>query len=136
VLVVNDDPDACELIARIVESAGWAADRVHSSDDAIDALVGAQPTFKAVLIDFSSGGTGMGINLLDVIRRTAGITDVPVVLLTRTTTNRVFAWESGADGFLVRPFHGDDLINELMAVFSRSTEERDAYRQEQLASSS
>jgi DNA-binding response OmpR family regulator len=136
VLVVNDDADACELIARIVESAGWAADRVHSSDDAVDALVGAQPSFKAVLIDFSSGGTGMGINLLDVIRRTAGITDVPVVLLTRTTTNRVFAWESGADGFLVRPFHSDDVINELMAVFSRSPEEREAYRQEQLASSS
>jgi DNA-binding response OmpR family regulator len=136
VLIVNDDADACELVARIIESAGWAADRAHSSDEALESLLESKPVAKAVLIDFTSGGTGMGLNLLDTIRRTPGISDLVVVLLTRTTSNRVFAWESGADGFLVRPFHGDDLINELTAVFARSPDEREAYRQEQLASSS
>ena len=32
-----------------------------------------------------------------------------------------------------RPFHADDLINEIYAVLTRSDEERDAWREEQLA---
>lgn len=133
VLVVDDNADACELIARIVESAGWTATRCYSPDDALEKLDNGDPPFKAVIADFQSGGTGAGLELLDAVRRSKDFKEVPVLLLTRNETNRMFAWESGADAFLVRPFHADDLINEVYAVLTRSTEERAAWREEQLA---
>jgi len=133
VLVVDDHADACELIARIVESAGWTATRSYSQDDALEKLDKGDPPFKAVVVDFQSGGTGASLELLDAIRRNRDLVDIPVLLLTQSDTNRMFAWESGADAFLVRPFHADDLINEIYAVLTRSTDERDAWREEQLA---
>lgn len=133
VLVVDDNADACELIARIVESAGWTATRCYSQDDALHKLDTGDPPFKAVVADFQSGGTGASLELLDAIRRDRDLAEVPVLLLTHSETNRLYAWESGADAFLVRPFHADDLINEIYAVLTRSNDERDAYREEQLA---
>ena len=133
VLVVDDNADACELIARIVESAGWTATRCYAPDDALDKLDNGDPPFKAVIADFQSGGTGASLELLDAVRRSKDFSEVPVLLLTRSETNRMFAWESGADAFLIRPFHADDLINEVYAVLTRSVEEREAWREEQLA---
>jgi DNA-binding response OmpR family regulator len=133
VLVVDDNADACELVARIVESAGWTATRCYAPDDALDKLDHGVPPFKAVVADFQSGGTGASLELLDAVRRSKDFSEVPVLLLTRNETNRMFAWESGADAFLVRPFHADDLINEVYAVLTRSVEEREAWREEQLA---
>jgi DNA-binding response OmpR family regulator len=131
--VVDDNTEACELIARIIESAGWTATRSFSQDDALDRLGTGDPPFKAVIADFHSGGTGASLELLDAIRRDRDVSEVPVLLLTQSDTNRMYAWESGADAFLVRPFHADDLINEIYAVLTRSTDERDAWREEQLA---
>jgi two-component system OmpR family response regulator len=133
VLVVDDDKDACELVARIVESAGWTATRCYAQDDALRKLDEGDPPFKAVIADLHSGGTGAGLELLDAIRRAKDVKDVPVLLLTQSDQNRMFAWESGADAFLVRPFHADDLINEVYAVLTRTLEERDAWREAQLS---
>ncbi len=120
VLVVDDNADACELIARIVESAGWTATRCYAHDDALEKLDKGDPPFKAVIADFQSGGTGASLELLDTVRRSKDFSEIPVLLLTRNDTNRIYAWESGADAFLVRPFHADDLINEIYAVLTRS----------------
>lgn len=133
VLVVDDDKDACELVARIVESAGWTATRCYAQDEALRKLDQGDPPFKAVIADFHSGGTGASLELLDAIRRERDFAEIPVLLLTQSETNKMYAWESGADAFLVRPFHADDLINEIYAVLTRSTDERDAWREEQLA---
>jgi DNA-binding response OmpR family regulator len=134
VLVVDDDTEACELVARIVESAGWTATRCFAQEEALKKLDSGDPPFKAVIADFQRGGTSASLELLDAVRRNREFGEVPVLLLTRSETNRMFAWESGADAFLVRPFHADDLINEVYAVLTRSTDERDAWREEQLES--
>jgi DNA-binding response OmpR family regulator len=132
-LVVNDDPDGCELIARIVESAGWTATRTYTVDDAVASLPNADPPFKAVLADFNDGGTAAALRLLDTIRRIPGFAEMPVIVLTRNDANRLHAWQSGIDGFIVRPFHADDLINAVYAVLARTPEEREAYREAELA---
>jgi DNA-binding response OmpR family regulator len=135
VLVVNDDPDSCELVARIVESAGWTATRCYSADDALSVLESGDPPFKAVLADFQAGGASAGLRLLDDVRRMPSFGEMPVLVLTANDANRLFAWQSGVDGFLVRPFHADDLINEVYAVLTRTPDERAVYRQAQLTNS-
>lgn len=133
VLVVDDDPDACELVARIVEAAGWAAARAHSGEDAISALVGGQPPFTAVVLDFVGAGTEASLQVLEEVRRRPELAEVAVVVIAGSRYDREVVWQAGADGVLVRPFHADDLLNELYAVFTRTPEERAAFRAEQLA---
>lgn len=133
ILVVGDDPDAGELIVRILEFAGWSATKVQGYDEAMRALLTTTPRLTAVVSDFTSGGVSSSLKLLDAVRHEEGLEDLPVIILTASLTNRGFAWQSGTDGFLVRPFHADDLVNEIYACLTRTPEEREAYRREQAA---
>lgn len=134
-LVVDDDLDACELMVRVLEHAGYETARAHSPGEAMD-LIAAGARFDAVLVDFASGGPTESIKLLDEIRRTPRTQDLAVIISSRVDKNRLFAWESGVDAFLVRPYHVDELMTELAAVLARSPEERSTHRAERLAEAS
>ena len=134
ILVVDDDADACELLARLVESQGWQADRLHSHQDAILQLSRPDHRVDGLIADFSSGGTASNLKLLESVRHgDAHRRHLPVMLLTESPQNRSFAFQSGADAFLVRPFHANEMLEELHAMLSRTDEEREAHRREQLA---
>lgn len=136
-LVVNDDPDGCELIARLLERHGWEAVRAHSHTDAMQRInhPGPDPdeAVHGALVDFSSGGTASNLKLLDSIRHgEPQARGLPVIILAGSSQNWTFAYQSGADAYLVRPFHADDLTSAVAAVLARSPEERAAYRRSQL----
>lgn len=130
VLTVNDDHDACELIARLVESAGWPADRVYAIDDVVGALTADH---TAVVIDSLTLGVNEAFRALDDIRSgPADVRNVAVIIIATTDTNRLFAFQSGVDGFVVRPVHGEEVLDLLRLVLARSTDERAEYRRSQL----
>ncbi len=137
VLVVGDDADVVELIARIVDSGGWPATRTLNHDDAVQELRVASSKldkavpFAAVVCDFTSGGSSSSLKLLDLIRHDDALEDTAVIILTSTLSNRSYAWQSGADGFLVRPFHADELISAVAEALERTPAERTSYRQQQ-----
>lgn len=127
VLVVNDDRDACELIARLLEAAGYSATRENDPD----ALAGGP--FQAIIIDSLSLGVTAAFKLLDEIRGGGpDMRHVAVVILAATDTNRLFAYQSGADGFAVRPIHASELLDTVRTVLSRDPDERVEYRRAQL----
>ena len=131
VLVVNDDRDACELIARLLEASGFSARRVNDLDAVSDAL--ADGPYQAIIIDSLSLGVTPAFKLLDEIRGGGpDVRHVAVVILAATDTNRLFAYQSGADGFAVRPIHGAELIDLVRSVLARDPDERVEYRRAQL----
>jgi two-component system, NtrC family, nitrogen regulation response regulator NtrX len=131
VLVVNDDRDACELIARLLETAGFTARRLNDLDASADAL--DDGPYLAIIIDSLSCGVTAAFKLLDEIRSGApDVRHVAVVILAATDTNRLFAYQSGADGFAVRPIHGTELIDLVRSVLARDPDERVEYRRAQL----
>jgi DNA-binding response OmpR family regulator len=122
-------------MVRVLEHAGYETAQAHNPGEAMDVLA-AGPRFDAVLVDFASGGPSESIKLLDEIRRTPAMQDLAVIISSRVEKNRLFAWESGVDAFLVRPYHVDELLAELAAVLARSPEARAAHRAERLAEAS
>ena len=131
VLVINDDHDACELIARLIESAGWPADRLYDISATLDTLQSG--AYLGVVMDSLTLGVNDAFKALDEIRSgPASLRDVPVVIIASTDTNRLFAFQSGADGYVVRPVHSDELMDVMHLVLDRSSEERVEYRRNQL----
>lgn len=129
-LVVNDDEAGCELVARIFESRGFLATRIHSHNDALLALNKASEPVKGVVVDFTSGGASSSLKLLDSIRHGGEAKrDIPVIILAASANNRLFAFQSGADAFVVRPVHADELVTEVREVLTRSADEREAVRE-------
>lgn len=139
VLVVGDDSNVIELIARIIESAGWPATRAIGHDEAVEKLLASSSKlasavpFAAIVCDFTSGGSSSSLKLLDTVRHDEALEDTAMVILTSSLSNRSYAWQSGADGFLVRPFHANELIDAVASALSRSPAERSAYREQQAA---
>ncbi len=133
-LVVDDDPDTLELISRILEQATYTVERCGNHNDAISAVKQADPPFSGVVIDFQSGGTSSSLKLLDAIRHIDDKTRArtPTVILTATDSNQVFAWQSGTDGFLIRPFHASEMVDEVHAMLERTLDEREQHRRDQM----
>lgn len=132
VLVVTDDADACELLARILEGAGYPVDRAYDHVGAI-AQVSAVPP-ACVVLDLSVGGIGANLKLLDAIRTHIDptVSGCRVVLIARQAQNQLFSWQSGVDAFLVRPFHATQLLHHVADVLARPDEQRARHRRDQL----
>jgi DNA-binding response OmpR family regulator len=131
VLVVNEDQDACELVARLVEWAGYRAVRSHDVVGVVDRLADEPPV--ALIVDSLGTGIATAFKVLDDVRADGpDVKETPVIILAATDTNRLFAYQSGVDGYVVRPFHADELVEALRAAVDRSPSERFAFRQAQL----
>ncbi|MFL6205477.1 MAG: two-component system response regulator [Acidimicrobiales bacterium] len=133
VLIVNDDPAACEMLERMVSSKGFNAIGATSPDEALWRAVEELP--RCVVLDLDAGGIGTSLKLLDVIRshEDLRVSTARVVLCAASPKNRSFSFQSGADSFMVRPFHLDELAEQIDDVLGRAHEQRARHRRDELA---
>ena len=133
VLVVNDDPDACELLVRMVGTADYRAIGATTDTEARAQIMSELP--RCVVLDMTSGGVGSSLKVLDLIRSNEDtrVSSARVVLCASSPKNRSFSFQSGADAFVVRPFHIDDLLREIADVLRRPNEDRARHRRDELA---
>lgn len=131
VLVIADDPDAGELLFRLLATQGHHVGVVEEPPQAIT-VMGNEPP-DVTVIDLSRSGPGAGLRVLDTIRRhpSESISEARVIVLGQERSNPVLAWESGADGVLVRPFRATELASEVTAVVHRPEASRRPHRLQQ-----
>lgn len=115
-LLVEDDAALVQRLKPELERAGFAVD---VADNGIDAeFLGDEEPFDAAILDLGLPGRAG----LDVLRhwREKG-NDLPVVVLTaRDAWNeRVDGLKAGADDYLGKPFHNEELLARLQAVLRR-----------------
>ncbi|CAN5896361.1 hypothetical protein BH23ACT2_BH23ACT2_09450 [soil metagenome] len=139
ILVANPDNDAREVLARVVETAGFSAVRVASAAEV------AQVTDTKGGADTESGAGGNGLagavvdlgadNLavLEALRNGEHGDAARVVVLGTGPANGRLALGAGADGYLVRPFHAHDLQAALTDALARPEVERAPWRTEAAA---
>lgn len=117
-LLVEDDRELAAGIAGDLRRQGFAVDQ---SNDGIEAeYLGLEALYDAVILDLGLPGKSG----LDVLRswRNAGLA-VPVLILTArdTWSERVEGLRAGADDYLGKPFHREELSARLHALLRRST---------------
>jgi DNA-binding response OmpR family regulator len=117
VLVVEDEKSIAAEIAATLASAGYVADVVRDGEEA---------WFRAETEDYDAVVLDLGLPRLDgmsVLRklRTAEIL-TPVLILTARGSwmERVEGIDAGADDYLPKPFHHEELLARLGAIIRRS----------------
>jgi DNA-binding response OmpR family regulator len=130
VLVVNDDPDAGELLVRVLANAGYRSSATTGERDVLPAMYEQLP--RCVVLDLSS--VAASLKVLDTLRSNDDrrIATARVLLCAPSAQNRSFSYQSGADAFLVRPFHAGELLDLVDDVLTRAETERARHRREQL----
>jgi two-component system OmpR family response regulator len=133
VLIVNDEPDACELLVRLLGQAGFNMQGAGTDADAMFQMIHHLP--RCVVLDMQAGGVGSSLRILDQIRsyEDGRLRSARVVLCAPSPKNRSFSFQSGADAFVVRPFHLADLIAQIDDVLDRPHDERARHRRDELA---
>lgn len=107
ILVVDDDNDACELIATVLGQAGYAVAKCTDPFEALSITAAHHPDL--ILTDLQMPG----MNGLELIRRIRGVdANVPVVLTTGTETRDLCTAASayGAVACLEKPINLDQLL--------------------------
>ena len=116
-LVVEDDKDLNRQIVSALEQAGYAVDRAFDGEDG--GYLGETEPYDAIVLDL---GLPMvdGVTVLQQWRR-AGET-MPVLILTARDrwSDKVAAFDAGADDYVVKPFHVEELLARLRALLRRA----------------
>jgi DNA-binding response OmpR family regulator len=115
-LIVEDNEELAELLAKGLQAAGYEADILSTTEEARNVL---QTTFYAALILDLGLPDGDGLELLREIRRRNN--PIPVLVLTARggLQDRVQGLRSGADDYLVKPFALEELVARLEAQMRR-----------------
>ena len=132
VLVVSDKDGSCELLRRLLRTAGFEVEHASNAGQAMSLLALMRPA--CAVLDLSVAGAGHNLELLATIRRQmdARVANTPVVLITQQKAGRLFAWKAGTDALLVRPFHARELVEAVRDVIARPAAQRAAYRRRQV----
>ena len=115
-LVVDDDRELCDLVARFLRGEGFEVECVMDAAAGIErASTGA---YRLVLLDVMLGRA----NGFDVLRRIRATSSVPVVMLTAKgdALDRILGLEIGADDYLPKPFNPQELAARIRAVLRRT----------------
>jgi DNA-binding response OmpR family regulator len=106
VLIVDDEPDMGSLVAQCLDPLG--VEVVQASGLSSARSIGEQQGVDVVLLDLALGDED-GLEILDELRGSPGLSNAPVVAFSAHDSRRAEALERGADEFLARPFAFRDL---------------------------
>ncbi|GKT08719.1 response regulator [Desulforhabdus sp. TSK] len=116
VLVVDDQPLIHALTLRVLRSAGLK--RFYSANNAQEALrVLRTQKVKFVITDWVMPQM-TGVELIRVIKKDPNIFHVPILILTGLSNAEAVmcALEEGADGYLLKPFTPEKLIESIRNI--------------------
>jgi two-component system OmpR family response regulator len=117
ILVVEDDPDLRRQLAKALVEAGYAPD--SASDGEEGQFMGETEPYDAVVLD-------LGLPKLDGVTvlkawRDQGKTFPVLILTARGRWNeKVEGFDAGADDYLTKPFHVEELLARVRALLRRA----------------
>jgi signal transduction histidine kinase/CheY-like chemotaxis protein len=116
VLVVEDDPNAYELIASALGSAGYMSIRARHGDEAVRIARESHPA--AVTLDLVLPGVD-GWEVLKRLKGDENTRNIPVVIISMID-NRDLGMALGADDYFVKPVDRARLLERLRQITARS----------------
>ena len=115
-LVVDDDPEICELTQAYLTQQGFIVDCVDSGE-AMDAYLVDHSVDLVVLDLMLPGEHGLAI-----ARRLKNDSQIPIVIVSAQgdDIDRIVGLEVGADDYLPKPFNPRELLARIRAVLRRA----------------
>ncbi|HEX8665735.1 MAG TPA: response regulator transcription factor [Beijerinckiaceae bacterium] len=117
-LVVEDDKNLNRQIVSALENAGYAVDKAFDGEDG--GFLGETEPYDAIILDLGLPKVD-GVSVLNAWRR-AGV-KAPVIILTARDrwSDKVSGFDAGADDYVTKPFHMEELLARIRALLRRAT---------------
>ncbi len=117
VLLADDNVELSEMVARYLKFEHYTVEVVDNGDSALELL--STCNFDLAILDWEMPGKS-GVEVCQSHRQRGGTT--PILMLTGKSEidDKMFGLDSGADDYLTKPFHVQELIARLRALLRRS----------------
>ncbi|HTC85237.1 MAG TPA: response regulator transcription factor, partial [Candidatus Acidoferrum sp.] len=117
VLVADDEPRITKLVSIALQAEGFRVVTTNSGEEALRKAEEIRP--DVVLLDIVMPDLD-GIEVMQQLRE---LRPVPVILLTAkgSTSDKAKGLDLGADDYVAKPFHPDELAARVRAVLRRAS---------------
>ena len=124
VLVVDDDEDTTTLLKTILKGSGFNVSGALSGKEALDKTAEHHPDL--ILLDLMMPEMD-GFETLEQLR---SVSSAPVIILSALSEKDkiVQGLQDGADDYITKPFHNEELIERLRSVLRRAGTQTDSSR--------
>src|SRR3954454_1299249 len=119
ILIVEDDPDIADLVARYLDKAGFVTERAANGRDALTTLAARLPDL--MVLDLMLPQVD-GLEVCRQARANPHTAAIPIIMLTARAeeSERIVGLELGADDYLAKPFSPNELVARVRAVLRRA----------------
>ena len=118
VLLIEDEPKVSGFIKKGLEEQGYTVNQAFNGRSGIN--TGIEKDFDVIILDVMLPNFN-GFEVCKYIRRYKK--EVPILMLTAmgTLNDKVEGLESGADDYLTKPFHFEELLARIKALLRRQS---------------
>ncbi|MGA2867111.1 MAG: response regulator transcription factor [Verrucomicrobiota bacterium] len=118
VLVVDDEPEAVELVEFNLKQAGF---EVVTAADGAEALKKARALLPSLVVLDLMLPEVDGLEVCKMLRRDPATASVPIVMVTAKAAeiDRILGLELGADDYITKPFSPRELVLRIKKILER-----------------
>jgi DNA-binding response OmpR family regulator len=119
ILIVEDDVDIAQLVARYLHKAGYTTDIAASGSEALTAI--ASTPYSLLVLDLMLPQLD-GLEICRRVRADQRVANLPIIMVTARgdESERIVGLELGADDYLPKPFSPNELVARVRALLRRA----------------
>src|SRR6266704_3133492 len=124
ILVVDDEPEAVELLEFNVKQAGYDVLVAADGGEALKKAHSALPSL--ILLDLMLPEVD-GLEVCKMLRRDPATASIPIIMVTANATeiDRILGLELGADDYITKPFSPRELVLRVKKLLQRERAGKD-----------
>ena len=122
ILVIEDERSLCETIVRSLRRLAYSVDFCYDGNNAIELLCSER--YDLVLLDLNLPGAD-GMTVLRTLRQTDRDTKVLILSARSEVADKVEGLDAGANDYLSKPFHLDELEARIRSLTRRQFTQSD-----------
>ena len=115
ILIVDDEPDICEILEFNLLNEGYETAIAHSAEEALEVLSSG---YSLILLDVMMSGMS-GYKLAETLRRNGN--QIPIIFLTAkgSENDMLTGFSVGGDDYIAKPFSIKEVLARVKAVLKR-----------------
>lgn len=124
IMIVEDDPDICEILQYNLEQEGYDVIIHNDGKDALQAMLANPPNL--VLLDLMLPGMN-GLDIARKVRKDERTHTLPILMITARSEEMdiLQGLELGADDYVTKPFRPREVIARVKALLRRHHRDED-----------
>jgi DNA-binding response OmpR family regulator len=123
ILIVDDDPDLCDMLSKYLQVHGYDTDSAHSGEQALKKT--PRKDYDLIVLDIMMPGID-GYEVCHRLKMRRRFNHIPILMLSAKDTeqDKIVGLQTGADAYIFKPFEAPALLQAIEETMERVNRKR------------